>query len=148
MGVEINSEDGIIKSVRGRVTSLIPGSPCLFCRGLITPDIITAEILHRINPKEYEQRQKEGYIPELPGNTPAIIMFTSNVGATAVSELLHRLTGFMGEGRISTEIILRFDESKISTNSKQSIDGCWCTNSDSWGQGDIEPFLGLTWINV
>ncbi len=147
MGVEVDSKDGIIKSVRGRVTSLIPGSPCLFCRGLITPDVIAAEILHKINPEEYKQRLREGYIPELPGNTPAIIMFTSTVAATALSEMLHRLTGFMGSDRTTTEIILRFDESKISTNSKKSVEGCWCTNPASWGQGDSEPCLGLTWIN-
>lgn len=147
MGVEVDSEDGTIKSVRGRVTTLIPGSPCLFCRGIITPDVIAAEILHKTNPKEYEQRRKDGYIPGLPGNAPSVIMFTSTVAATAICELLHRLTGYMGAGRTSTEIILRFDESKISSNSKQPLHGCWCTQPRSWGAGDTEPYLGLTWVN-
>lgn len=147
MGVEIDSDDGIIKSVRGRVTSLIPGSPCLFCRGIVTPDIISAEILHKLNPDEYEQRVKEGYIPGLPGNVPSVIMFTSTVAATAICEMVHRITGYMGAERNSTEVILRFDESKISTNSKQSVPDCWCSDFNSWGQGDTEPYLGLTWIN-
>ncbi len=147
MGVEIDSEDGIIKSVRGRVTSLIPGSPCLFCRGIVTSDIIYAETLNKINPEEYQQRLKEGYVPGLPGNAPAVIMFTSTVAATAICEMLHRFTGYMGSSRNSTEIILRFDESKISTNSKQASSDCWCSNSNSWGRGDTEPFLDLIWSN-
>jgi molybdopterin/thiamine biosynthesis adenylyltransferase len=148
MGVQIDSDGEIIKSVRGRVTTLIPGSPCLFCRGIVTPEGISTEILHKINPQEYEQRRKEGYIRGLPETAPSVIMFTSIVAASAICEMMHRITGYMGAERNSTEIILRFDESKISTNSKQSVPGCWCSDFDSWGQGDTAPYLGLTWINI
>ena len=148
MGVEIESEEGEIKSVRGRVTTLLPNSPCLFCRGVITSEVMMAEILHRLNPKEYEERKKEGYIPGLPGQVPAVIMFTSTTASTAISELLHRLTSYMGVDRKSTEVILRFDESKISTNSKIPLPGCWCGDYNSWGRGDEEPFLGLTWAET
>jgi proteasome lid subunit RPN8/RPN11 len=146
MGVEVESENESIINVRGRVTTLLPNSPCLFCRGVITPDIIAAEVLHKIHPEEYERRRKEGYVPGLPGNAPAVIMFTSATASTAISELLHRLTGYMGESRSSTEVVLRFDESKISTNSKIPKQGCWCADYNSWGRGDEDPFLGLTWI--
>jgi hypothetical protein len=54
IGVEVDPEGETIKSVRGRVTTLIPSSACLFCRGAVTPDVIEAEILHSINPGEYE----------------------------------------------------------------------------------------------
>lgn len=108
--------------------------------------MIAAEVLHKIHPEEYERRRQEGYIPGLPGNAPAIIMFTSATASTAVSQLLHRLTGYMGDSRSSTEVILRFDESKISTNSKISRPGCWCADYNSWGRGDEDPYLGLTWI--
>lgn len=145
MGIEIDSEEGNIKSIKGRVTALIPNSPCLFCRGIITSDILQAEILYKTKPEEYKQRIKEGYIPGLPGNAPAVITFTSSVAATAVCEMLHRFTGYMGESRNSTEVILRFDESKISTNSRNGENDCWCTDIQSWGRGDTDPFLGLTW---
>jgi hypothetical protein len=145
MGVEVDSQEHEIKSVRGRVTTLFPGSACLFCRGAITPDVIQAEILHSINPSEYEARKREGYVPGLPGNAPAVIPFTTAVASTAISEMLHRITGYMGSTRESTEIILRFDESKISTNAKRARPECWCYGHDSWGKGDIDPFLDLTW---
>jgi molybdopterin/thiamine biosynthesis adenylyltransferase len=148
MGVQINSENRRIKSVRGRVTTLIPGSPCLFCRGVVTPDGIQAEVLSKTNPKEYENRRKEGYIPELPGTAPAVVMFTSTVAASAVCEMLHRFTGYMGDDRNSTEVLHRFDESKISTNSKRADEGCWCSDPTSWGGGDVVPLLDLVWIEA
>jgi ThiF family/Prokaryotic homologs of the JAB domain len=145
MGVKIDSENGNIKSVRGRVTTLIPGSPCLYCRGVVTQDGIDADILSKTNPEEYERRRRDGYVAELPETAPAVIMFTSTVAATAVSEMLHRFTGYMGTDRKSTEVIHRFDESKISTNSKAAVEGCWCTGSASYGVGDTDPLLDLVW---
>jgi hypothetical protein len=146
MGVQIDSKNGHIRSVRGRVTTLIPESPCLFCRGIVTADGIESEVLSKNNPDEYERRRKEGYIPELPGTAPAVIMFTSTVAASAVCEMLHRFTGYMGADRNSTEILHRFDESKVSTNSKMGDEGCWCSDPSSWGAGDVEPLLDLVWI--
>jgi hypothetical protein len=145
MGVEVDSHDQEIKSVRGRVTTLMPGSPCLFCRGSVTAGVISAEILRATNPTEYEARKREGYVPGLPGVAPAVIPFTSSVASAAVSEMLHRFTGYMGSDRDSTEIILRFDESRVSTNSKAIKQGCWCSDRGTWGMGDVEPFLNLTW---
>lgn len=145
MGVEVDSEAETIKSVRGRVTTLMPGSACLFCRAAITPNVIQAEILQAIDPGEYERRRQEGYVPGLQGNAPAVIMFTSSVAAAAISEMLHRFTGYMGPLHESTEVILRFDESKISTNSKPARPECWCVDRTTWGRGDVDPFLDLTW---
>ncbi len=147
MGIEVDPQEHEIKSVRGRVTTLMPGSACLFCRGGITSDAIQAEILRSINPAEYEERMHEGYVPGLPGNAPAVITFTSSVAATAVSEMLHRFTGYMGSTRESTEVILRFDESKISTNSKPARVECWCFDRNTWGRADVDPFLDMTWPN-
>jgi hypothetical protein len=83
--------------------------------------------------------------PELAATAPSVVMFTTVVASVAISELLQRLTGFMGDDRTSTEVILRFDESKTSTNTKISREGCWCTKSENWGRGDVEPLLGQTW---
>ena len=145
-GVKIDSKDGTIKSVRGRVTTLFPTSPCLFCRGAITGDVIAAEIKHKYNPSEYEALRREGYVAELPGVAPSVIMFTSAVASMAITELLQRLTGFMGLERKSTELLLRFDESRISTTSRGAESGCWCAEQENWGTGDVEPFLDMTWV--
>ena len=146
LGAQILSDHGVIRSVRGRITTLAPGSPCLFCRGVVTADAIAAEVLSKTNPDELQRRIQDGYVPELPGHAPAVIPFTSSVASFAIMEMLHRLTGYMGKERDTTETILRFDESKISTNSKKANAGCWCASNDAWGQGDTEPFLGMVWI--
>src|SRR5690606_4598524 len=145
MGVEVDSQDeATIRSVRGRVTTLIPGSPCLVCRGVVTADVMRAEALFRANPEEYRKQLEEGYVPGLPGNAPSVVMFTTTIASAAVSELLHRLTGFMGD-RQSTEIIYRFDENKISTNIKLPDPECQCSAYENWARGDSEPYLELTW---
>jgi hypothetical protein len=148
MGVKIDSSNGEIKSVRGRVTTLIPGSPCLYCRGIVTQQGVDADILSKTNPAEYERRRREGYVAELPETAPAVIMFTSTVASTAVSEMLHRFTGYMGLERTATEVIHRFDESKISTNSKAAIEGCWCNDASYYAVGDTDPLLELVWIDA
>ena len=145
MGVEIDSSGGVIKSVRGRVTTLLPGSPCVFCRGIATSDVISAEVMSRNNPEEYARQRKQGYVPELAGTAPSVVMFTTSVASAAVSEMLQRLTGLMGNDRTSTEVILRFDESKMSTNTKRHREGCWCSRPEYWGRGDVDSLLDQTW---
>jgi molybdopterin/thiamine biosynthesis adenylyltransferase len=145
MGVRIDSDDGAVSSVSGRVTTLYPASACLFCRGRITPERVRAEMLAAVSPGEAEELRKEGYVEGLDEPAPAVISFTTSVAAGAVSELLHRLTGFMGSERTSTEVIFRFDEGRMGGNSTASKPGCFCSNRENWGRGDQSPFLGTTW---
>lgn len=146
MGVKIDSEDQTIRSVQGRATVLLPNNACLFCREQISPQVINAEIMQATNPKEAEMQRKEGYIPELPNTAPAVVPFTSIVASTSVIEMLHRLTGFIGENRQTNEVIHLFDLEKRGKNSRRPIEGCYCGNIDFIGRGDVEPFLlDITW---
>jgi proteasome lid subunit RPN8/RPN11 len=141
MGVVVRSLNQLIECVTGRVTLVMPGTACLMCRGRISPGQILAETL---NPVERNRLAAEGYAPELEAPNPAVIPFTTATAAFAVNELLHRLTGFMGEHR-STETILQFDVPQIRTNSEPPEPWCDCADESTWGRGDEEPFLGLTW---
>lgn len=145
LGVKIDSEDGTVKSVEGRITTLLPGAACLFCRGRISSDVIAAEILQENDPDEYKRRRAQGYVPELEGHAPAVIPFTSAVASFAINEFFHRLSGYMGEDRASTEVFLLFDDSRISRNSTPPDRECMCSDRRKWGRGDAEPFLGMTW---
>jgi hypothetical protein len=80
-----------IVSVQGRVTTLLPGAACLFCRGRITAEGVRAQVIESCNPEQAKELRRQQYAPELEGNAPAVIAFTSAVASTAVSELLHRL---------------------------------------------------------
>jgi molybdopterin/thiamine biosynthesis adenylyltransferase len=145
MGVLIDSLDQQILGVHGRITSLLPGESCLFCRGRISPEAMRVEAL---NPEERAGQVQEGYAPELDEPAPSVISFTSAVASFAVTELLHRLTGFMGAERNSSEILIAFDQSRIRKNRVEPREGCQCGDPECWGTGDESPFLGMTWATM
>jgi molybdopterin/thiamine biosynthesis adenylyltransferase len=145
MGVKIDSDEGSIVSVQGRVTTLVPGAACLFCRGRITAEGVRAQVIESCNPAQAEELRRQLYAPELQGNAPSVIAFTTTVASTAVSELLHRLTGFMGSERVSSEVIHFFDQTRMRTNHLLPNCDCYCGDRKRWGLGDQQLFLGMLW---
>ena len=79
---------GQLVGIDGRVTVLTPGAACLVCRNRIDLQRAAAEMLA---PNEYRRLADEGYAPALSGAEPAVVAFTTQVAAAAVSELLERL---------------------------------------------------------
>lgn len=142
MGVKIDSENGMLRSVQGRVTTLLPGYACLFCRKRLSAEGIRFE---SIKPEEAANLRKDGYAPELPEPDPAVIPFTTAIAAAAICELFHRLTGFRGEGMNSTEVIHRFDANHIGKNHTPAEPGCFCSDRAKWARGDSRLFLDTTW---
>ncbi len=141
-GVVIDSKDGEIRGVTGRVTTILPGEACLLCRRRITPERIRAEQL----PEEERRRLvAEGYAPELETRNPAVVMFTTAVACQAISEFMHRLTGFMGEERFSTEVLQFFHETVIRRNRPAPGEECLCSKTERWGAGDSRDFLDMMW---
>jgi molybdopterin/thiamine biosynthesis adenylyltransferase len=145
MGVKIDSSEGSIISVQGRVTTLYPGAACLFCRSRITAEGVSAQVIASCNPSQAEELRRQRYAPELQESAPAVIAFTTAVASTAVSELLHRLTGFMGSERVSSEVIHFFDETRMRTNHLAPSSECYCGDRRRWGVGEQQPFLGMLW---
>lgn len=127
------------------MTVLYPGASCLLCRGRITAERIADDSRRFFTPDEAKGLRREGYAPELVENNPSVIPFTTGVAATAVAELLHRLTGFMGSNRASTEILLRFDEGDIGKNASPPHPECFCAQPGALGSGDTKNFLGMQW---
>ncbi len=145
MGVRIHSHEGIIKSIQGRVTTLYGNQACLFCRDRITTERITAESIGTLDPSQLKQLQKEGYAPELEETAPSVIPFTTNIASVAISEFLHRLTGFMGAERMTNEVLILFDRTEIGRNSRLSKSDCFCGDRKILMRGDTKPLLDLTW---
>jgi len=142
MGIVIESTGGVITDVVGRVTTLLAGEACLFCRKRITPRGIQLESLSK---EERASQAKEGYAPELDAPAPAVVPFTSSIASFAVSEFLHRLTGYMGEDRHSSELLCFFDQNRLRTNRLAPDANCLCAQRSIWGRGDSVPFLNITW---
>ncbi|PIR83896.1 hypothetical protein COU18_01935 [Candidatus Kaiserbacteria bacterium CG10_big_fil_rev_8_21_14_0_10_51_14] len=142
----INSENGLIREVIGRITVFYPGEACLFCRGRISSRRI---YLEGLSDTEWQKLADEDYAPELETDDPAVITFTTAVASWAVSELLHRLTGFKGPDRKSSELLFFFNQDKesIRPNQESPDPECQCMCKTDWGRGDRRDFLGLTWSN-
>jgi molybdopterin/thiamine biosynthesis adenylyltransferase len=145
VSVSIDSGRGVLRGVTGRVTTLLPDEACLVCRERISVDRAAAEAMALVNPKQLERLQREGYAAELAGNAPAVIPYTTTVSALAVSELLHRVTGFMGQDRNSSELLILFDEPTIRPNRRKGRSTCFCQRGETYGSGDTPMFLGMTW---
>lgn len=146
MGVLLGStEVGILSDINGRITVLSPGSACLVCRDRIDLQRAAVELMH---PEERRRLHDEGYAPALGNTEPAVIAFTTGVAAAAVAEMLERLTGYGPEPRPS-EILLRFHEREVSTNTRLPREGHYChARSNKWGWGGGSPFLEQTWQDV
>lgn len=142
-GVLLSSDvTGQLTGIDGRITMLSPGQACLVCRDRIDLARAAAELL---TPDERVRREDEGYAPALTQTEPAVVAFTTLVGATAVSELLERLIGYGPELRPS-EVLLRCHEREISTNVAQPREGHYChPSSGKIGLGMTPPFLEQTW---
>lgn len=141
-GVVIESAKGTITDVVGRVTTLLAGEACLFCRKRITPQGIQLESLSK---EERASLAREGYAPELDAPAPAVVPFTSSIASFAVSEFLHRLTGYMGGDRYSSELLCFFDQNRLRTNRLEPDANCLCAQRSIWGRGDSVPFLNIAW---
>ncbi len=142
-GVLLSSDlDGNLAGIDGRVTIVAPGSACLVCRGRIDLQRAAAEMLP---PEEHQRLVGEGYAPALVGVDPAVVTYTTQVAATAVSELLERLVGY-GPEPVPSEILLRLHEREISTNDAFPRGGHYCDPATGkLGLGLTEPFLEQTW---
>jgi len=137
-----SSAGGELSGIDGRITTLSPGEACLICRGRINLARASAELL---TPEERRRREDEGYAPALAKTEPAVVAFTTLVGATAVSELLERLIGY-GPVLRPSEILLRCHEREISTNVAQPRLGHYCHPSNGkMGIGMTQPFLEQIW---
>ena len=133
---------GQLDGIYGRVTVLAPGAACLVCRNRIDLQRAAAEMLP---PDEHRRLAEEGYAPGLPGIEPAVVTFTTQVAAAAVSELLERLIHY-GPEPAPTEILLRAHEREVSTNDQLPRDGHYChPDSGKLGLGVTEPYLEQTW---
>ncbi len=134
--------NGTLAGIDGRVTTLVPGQPCLVCRSRVDLARAAAELL---TPEERHRREDEGYAPALGQVEPAVVTFTTLVASTAVSELLERFIGYGPEPRPS-EVLLRCHDREVSTNIDTPRTGHYCHPfSGKLGLGITNPFLEQTW---
>ncbi len=143
MGLAIEPrKDGGMHDMTGRVTVLVPGAPCLLCRGIVDPVTARDEDLKRHHPEEYDRRKREAYVRGGGDPAPAVVTFTTATACMAVDELLQALTGFRGPEGWVWQRSRRFDRLEDRRPGAQHDPHCpVCTSKAYWGRADMDPFL-------
>lgn len=144
MGLAISPapNGGHVRELAGRATVLIPGAPCLLCRGIIDPVTARDEQLRRSQPEEYERRKREAYIRGGGNPAPAVVTFTTATACLAIDEMLQGLAGFRDSEGWEWQRVRRFDLMQDRRPGAAHHPDCpICTDQSYWGRGDIDPFL-------
>jgi hypothetical protein len=141
IGVRLDADGhGGIEQICCAVHYLIPGGSSLLSRGVITPEQVQAQAMHRVNPEQYAALQKEGYIKGIAVDRPAVVSVNGFVAAHAVNEMLARLHPF----RRDPNKEFRYQVFSLS-------EGAWLRLPDGppckllarhVGRGDAQPLLG------
>ncbi len=138
LGVGLNVAKDCVTGGSARVTLLAPSLPCLFCYGVIRPDVISAEFLDK---NERNKRLREGYIPGLT-DAPSVINFTTTTAGIAVSLMLDMFFGF-SESK-TNNIIFDFKNLSASRLSVDEVSVCTCKERMGYSDSDYRPLSAPT----
>jgi molybdopterin/thiamine biosynthesis adenylyltransferase len=130
-----------VRGLFARVTTVSPGTACLFCRNRIDTQQLAAEALPDA---ERAQLAAEGYVPGLGQPDPSVGTYTTLTATLAVAELLDRLFAF-SDAEPPSELLARVHDRAISTTKIAPRSEHYCGDRSYWGRGDTEPFLEQLW---
>lgn len=141
LGVVISAKEEEVRGLDARVSVMVPGTPCLHCRGRIDPHRLREEQLPEA---ERESLVEEGYAQGLADPDPAVLTYTTMVASFAVDEMLQRLFGFGQRGPFS-EILIRPPWRELRCLGGAAKGSHFCVDLDVLGRADREPPLGIGW---
>ena len=127
-----------------RVSTLVPGHPCLLCGGYVDPRRAREEAMRRDDPDAYERLKEEAYVLGEGDPSPAVVTFTTEAAAMAVNEWLAGVTGLAGEAGMVPTRMRRFharDERRPFVEPRP--DCPCCSQAATLGRGDMQPFLDM-----
>ncbi len=137
-----DSDPPDLEALDGRVTVLLPGKPCLACRGVVDARRAAEEALRRETPALYEKRKAEAYVFGEGSPNPVVVTFTTELACMAVNELLQRMNGFRGADGHRANQVRKFHHMMDVKPGAKPTPGCTLCDSDIyWGRGDMKPFL-------
>lgn len=141
MGIDVGLGPRGILGADARVTTVLPGARCLLCRNVIDPERAFAEQLVRTDPAEYRRRVEERYVRGGGNPNPAVVHFTTDVAATAIDELIQRVTGYRRVSASAHRVRKYHLLADKAPGAPADPDCPICAADDYWGRGDVEPFL-------
>lgn len=140
IGVKIDAGGDTVIGIDGRLTYMVPGLPCIVCRGWIDFAQLDAEGLPE---PERAALAAEGYVAGLGEPDPSVITYTTAVAAHAVADLLARLFGH-GDVPPPNQLI-QFHNHASRTPGGGGTPGHFCGDPLVVGIGDLPRFLDRGW---
>lgn len=90
LGVEFVADNGEIQNEVGKINLIMPGTPCLWCTGHVSSELILAEELPK---DEVLKRAAEGYIKNIYIPQPSMMAFNGEVASRGVQLLIRQFSG-------------------------------------------------------
>jgi len=90
LGVEFVAPDGQVQNEVGKVNLMMPGTPCLWCIGHVSAELILAEELPE---QEAHKRAAEGYIRDVHVPQPSMMPFNGEIASRGVQVLVRQFSG-------------------------------------------------------
>jgi len=130
-----------ISNICGRIDYVKPGGATLGDRGVYTPVLLEAEYLRTVDPKAYEDRVKEGYMPGAGQEAPSVICVNMQAASGAVLEFIARAYPF----RLNDNAKFEHSEFDLAAEERAHAptDASAMGFADMLGAGLRRPLLGL-----
>jgi molybdopterin-synthase adenylyltransferase len=131
LGVELQNAG----AMGGRVTWLVPGSPCLWCLNILNAQRVRAE---QLPPQMLKEEVARGYLQGLDEPAPAVVSINGAVASIAVTELLARTTEFAGPQSRATQLMYRLSDGVVRRASPAPSKACpTCSAAGHLGLADL-----------
>lgn len=144
VGLRMRNRGGERVDVTGRVSTLVPGHPCLLCQGVVDPKIAGEDALRQRDPEAYARLKEEAYLKGGGDPAPAVVTFTTEMACVAVNSLIDALTGYQGGVGMVAKRIRRFHQNDERVLEGTPLAHCpLCGTREKQGLADQEPFLGM-----
>jgi len=124
IGVRVGSHaDGSLAALAAEVRVLTPATPCLWCRGAISADVIRAE---NLPPDQREQLEREGYVVGSVGSPAPSVVALTTLGASLATCALIGLLSEAGEYSPAGLIVDPLVGYAMESDTSESKPDCRC----------------------
>lgn len=133
--VSVDRETGEVRQVFSVVRPVLPGTNCLWCNGLISPERLQEEALTE------EERRAQRYIDDPEVVAPSVITLNAVGAAHAANDYLFRTTGLRMSAHDDFELFEPLTGEKRSIEPRVDTDCTECGKGSSsrFGRGDAVP---------
>ncbi|MEW8441814.1 MAG: ThiF family adenylyltransferase [Candidatus Thiodiazotropha taylori] len=142
LGVEFVATDGRLQNEVGKTNLIMPGTPCLWCSGHVSSEMILTEELPE---HEVRKRAQEGYVRNIHIPQPSMMPFNGEIASRGVQLLVLQLSGLapVQETIYEQRSFLGMNNRKaIRPVVKHHSDDCpFCTPGSVLGAGDSSPSI-------